>query len=524
MVVVDYISKKALEKLGSRLSTLADGRKAELSSLSEKFAGIQSLREFYVEPDCQLQNPEEYESGESSSGRTPVLNKINEFIKEERSYAETGNQLFVLGDAGMGKTSLLVMLKVFHIARFWPTKHECCLMKLGNESLGEIEKLKNKGETVLLLDALDEDPLSFNRIRERTVELLKATKNFWRVIITSRSAYLEGDPDELFGNPGWIMVDGFRVQRIFLSFFSDQQVTVYLKNRFRKDRSNLEKAKEVASKMHTLQLRPLLLSYIENLVESPYVASGWSEYNIFDALVNSWLIREERKLKEMDNDASARTLLSACLHLAYRLHATPERNMNIYELEDMIERVPEMSGLSALEIGGRSLLHRTTEGAYQFAHFSIQEFLCVMHAASGARVESEGAIRVTDLMLKFLAEVDLSNKTLIRWDFSGCDISSLTLEDVSFQQCVFCDATANGCALAKSVFEWCRFEGDFENASFENARFQDCAFDEGNFVGVVWDGAEAVTCTGYGAKFSQLAEDLTSLLEIKGAPWNQNSR
>lgn len=67
-------------------------------------------------------------------------------------------QLFILSDAGMGKTSLLLMLKLAHLFSFWPKRYNCLLLKLGPDTLERLRAHPNKGDTVLLLDALDEDP------------------------------------------------------------------------------------------------------------------------------------------------------------------------------------------------------------------------------------------------------------------------------------------------------------------------------------------------------------------------------
>jgi hypothetical protein len=63
------------------------------------------------------------------------------------------HQLFILSDAGMGKTSLLLMVKLFHLNNFWPSQ----LFKLGDDTLQRVRDLPNKGETFLFIAALDED-------------------------------------------------------------------------------------------------------------------------------------------------------------------------------------------------------------------------------------------------------------------------------------------------------------------------------------------------------------------------------
>ena len=46
--------------------------------------------------------------------------------------------MFILSDAGMGKTSLLLMLKLMHLTCFWPQKYSCQLFKLGDDTLQRV--------------------------------------------------------------------------------------------------------------------------------------------------------------------------------------------------------------------------------------------------------------------------------------------------------------------------------------------------------------------------------------------------
>lgn len=62
----------------------------------------------------------------------------------------------------MGKTSLLMMICFMicfkHLKAFWPRGHDCLPLKLDEDTLERIAVCRGKARTVLLLDALDEDP------------------------------------------------------------------------------------------------------------------------------------------------------------------------------------------------------------------------------------------------------------------------------------------------------------------------------------------------------------------------------
>jgi hypothetical protein len=52
--------------------------------------------------------------------------------------------MFILADAGMGKTSLLLMLKLGHLLSFWPKGYDCLLLKLGADTLERLDKHPNQ--------------------------------------------------------------------------------------------------------------------------------------------------------------------------------------------------------------------------------------------------------------------------------------------------------------------------------------------------------------------------------------------
>jgi len=58
--------------------------------------------------------------------------------------------MFILSDAGMGKTALLTMLKLMEMTSLWPRQKRCILKKLGKDTLAEIGQIKNRSGAILL--------------------------------------------------------------------------------------------------------------------------------------------------------------------------------------------------------------------------------------------------------------------------------------------------------------------------------------------------------------------------------------
>jgi len=158
----------------------------------------------------------------------------------------------------------------------------------------------SREKTVLLLDALDEDKEAFGRVAEQAVDLLNATNNFFRVIITCRNQFLPLGDSEIFPRQDRIKIGGFTCPVKYVSPFSDDQVRRYLEKRFpspwlkrilRKENENITYAEEVINHMGDLRFRPMLLSSVDDLIGE---SLGNNPYLIYKKLVDKWLDREER--------------------------------------------------------------------------------------------------------------------------------------------------------------------------------------------------------------------------------------
>lgn len=352
-------------------------RELELNALNNSilFSDPMKLAEFYVEPYCQEVNPADRQDEDSFTSKQPLFKKISEFLRI-KSFQQGNNQLFILSDAGMGKTSSLVMLKLIYLSSFWPKEYECHVEKLNEKTIEKISEIENKRKTLLLLDSLDEDSSAYGHTEERLLEILNATKSFCKVIITCRTQFFpshESDPLEV---PGRIKIGAFVCPSKYLSPFDDSQVNSYLEKIFPKalifDKNKIkrEKAKSIVCRMGSLRCRPMLLSFIEDLVDTEVKIDIWSEYTLYKSLVRNWLIREETKTGIKSN-----TLLIVCARLAFEMQAKKMVKVSPSELHALTDQFKDLEKIAQLDIAGRSLLNRNSDGDYRFSHYSIQEFL-----------------------------------------------------------------------------------------------------------------------------------------------------
>jgi hypothetical protein len=292
------------------------------------------------------------------------IKKVFREKKEEKYY-------LVLADSGMGKTTFMINLFLKYMRKRFK-KYHMILLPLGHpkadEKIGEIE---NKTDTILLLDAFDEDIRAAKDYKTRMQELIDKTTDFQAVIITSRTQFFPSDPDipqetGLYKFGGKKGVQKF--YRLYVSPFNEKEVNRYLRRKYSfylwfKRR----KARAIVEKSPDLMVRPMLLANINDLLErrEPYEYT----YEIYEEMVQRWINRENVKDKE-----ELRKFSEA---VAVDMYNNQQHRGGLFIEKNDIGQFAQGHGirLGDLEMRSRSLLNRNAEGRYKFAHKSILEYL-----------------------------------------------------------------------------------------------------------------------------------------------------
>ena len=434
------LNPKWIPKLFNVLNRNYNKRQKELEEINTiTYGDPLELARYYVEPDCQELNPADWESEDHPATNMPIMKAIKRFFGAPCPTLGS-NQLFILSDAGMGKTAFLTMLKLQHLMAFWPQWTDCVLLKLGENSLSQIAERSNTRKTILLLDSLDEDPMSYGRILDRLCEILEGTKNFLRVIIACRTQFflpnVEKNPMK---RPDRVSIGGFTCPAKYISYFDRDKVAAYLIKRFPKkwglfpQTERIDEAEKMITRMGILQCRPLLLAYIEDLLESPYIKTNPGDYVVYQALIESWLRREQEK-----SGVSWKKLKRACELLALEMQKGDDgkgvqRHISEAKLNIFIEEMSDFSYVKKIDIKGRSLLNRNADGDFRFSHFSIQEFLVVNHVIENSNYRLDSKTVGMDLVLRFLSQTEKGKKHLKHFDLVARDLSSCNLSVVDFR-------------------------------------------------------------------------------------------
>lgn len=310
----------------------------------------------------------------------------------------------ILADSGMGKTAFLLNYYARHHRRWWWQLRgiELKLVPLNQADATDMitaVPAADRAKTVLLLDALDEDQKAIADHHQRLSELITMSKNFRAVVITCRSQFFPKD-EEIPTGLGLIInlptgsSKEYSLQKLYLSPFTDEQVDLYLRRRYRLGRRRNE-ARDIVQQIPDLVARPLLPTYVEDLTATKGIHAT---YQMHERVVEMWCARESYfvapdKLREF----------SECLAV----------EMFLSRGERQMERIPEAElrplalkynvGLESWKLRGRSLLNRDAGGHYKFSHRSILEYLFVKRFTRGkVPPHSEPW---TDLMRTFLGEM-----------------------------------------------------------------------------------------------------------------------
>lgn len=330
----------------------------------------------------------------------------------------------ILADSGMGKTTFMINLYLAYKKQWrWKKKYEIKLLPLAHPRTFEvIDKLQNQENTILLLDALDEDNGAVKNYQERLEQIIDKTWKFRKIIITCRTQFFPSEQKEP-SKGGYFRhgPDGgshhFRKQ--YISVFDDDDIRSYLWKQF--GALHWKKRKKAWHLVHnspSLMVRPMLLSNIKDLVKENRTYQY--SYQVYEALIQKWIDREARKpgieVKYGSQESFKRKLYTFSRDLAKNLYLERDNREGRLSIH-YTEQIGTSSGLQLSEYEdlmkepdwrNRSLLNRDADGQYKFSHKSILEY--------------------------FLAREVIKNKDFfIQFKWEGMDVTRSFIEEMALE-------------------------------------------------------------------------------------------
>ncbi|MCR4465340.1 NACHT domain-containing NTPase [Burkholderia sp. SCN-KJ] len=368
-------------------ATRGERRRSLRTRLSENMAAfgdeeIRRAERLYVEPDCAQTDPaNESDLLHVAAVRQSIFSAVDNFFGELESH----RYLFVLADSGMGKTTFCLNYFVRKQRSKRTKDRKVAVVPLGrSDALTLVAKISEPRDTVLLLDALDEDTEAVRSFNDRLTVIMTAARDFRRVIITCRSQFFADEmsiPTETgiarFGaRPGGERGE-YQFYKLYLLPFSVAQVNQYVALHFPfffilKKRRALSLIKSIGD----LGARPMLIEQIPDLVRQK---KSYSEiFDLYAFMVDRWLQRESRWITP-DKLLAVSKVIAVDIYLG-RTHRRTEKLTSV-ELADLGSR--HGTNIDQWHLTSRSLLNRDSAGNYKFAHRSIMEFLFVLAFITG---------------------------------------------------------------------------------------------------------------------------------------------
>lgn len=364
---------------------------------------IEDALRYYIEPDCQSLDPAGGdEPHKVISTKEPLFKKLDEAFRNPSQY----RYIFLLADSGMGKSTFALNYYARNV-RQRKRPFVVALLPLGIPDVDKyITEIPDPKNTVLFLDAFDEDTLAIVDYKERLRDLLALTQRFKKVLITCRTQFFPKE-EEIPTETGVIKVGPretggrhYTFHKMYLSPFTNEQVEAYLKRRFRLWQwETRRKARKLVEKIPNLVIRPMLLARIDDLLESE--TDIQSTFELYETMVDSWLEREQEQVSGGVDKTALREFSEQMAVDLYRNRKA--RGAERISREDLLLLAKKWEiPLEDWQLTGRSLLNRDAVGNYKFAHRSIMEFLFVQQFITGNEACKD--IPWSDQMQAFLWE------------------------------------------------------------------------------------------------------------------------
>ena len=308
----------------------------------------------------------------------------------EKGFKEKADERFylILGGAGMGKSTFMINLYRQYLHQFsFNRKFNIVFLPFKNQDgLAKLEKMsfEEKQNSILLLDAFDEDPLAVEDYETRLVEVMKLVWDFRKVVITCRTQFFPNENEEPYDipipNPSG---EGtFYFKKMYISPFSIEDCKKYIRRKFKFwNRKKRKKALRILTDAKQILVRPMILSRIDDLIESD--RNFITTYDVYDEMVNMWVVREsnKRRLTKDKVEQYKKDLVTfsneVALYIAETWKSKEKHHLRLNP--DEIKNIASGRELSLKfkELTSNSLLNRDANGNWKFAHKSILEFLLV---------------------------------------------------------------------------------------------------------------------------------------------------
>lgn len=352
----------------------------------ENYYSYDEIKEFtsnyvttYFQDDAPFLRAEPSTKQSTKKRQNAIKYFVNEIYKKKK-----GNNFFlILADSGMGKSTFLInlylkLLKWIDLFKRYTIEY----LPLWDDNIEvEIKNVKNRcnKDTIVLIDALDEDKIQGVDFKKRINQLYRYFSKCRIIIITCRA---QACPPNLIKNNFNSDIrahDGRKIiSEKYLSPFSNKDVKKYLNKKFKiSEYKKKKKAEQIIVKSPDIMARPLLLSYIDFLLEDN--SDFKYSYQVYHQLIKKWIEKDARNIfievQKYLEDYEEKTL-RLCQDISMEMYKEAQiKHSNDFSIskESLLKLAGNYDIKLQKHILGRSLFNYNADGRFKFAHKSIFE-------------------------------------------------------------------------------------------------------------------------------------------------------
>jgi hypothetical protein len=343
---------------------------------------MEEYSQHYIQTKYQKSFPSEtFEQSDRDTDESPKK-LIPFFLKEIFKNDRRDQRLYIiLAASGWGKTAFMINLYLKYGLR-WSGKHsEIKYIAMDyqrfDEEIKDIEDKKKKN-TILLLDAFDEDHHAEKDYFKRLNEIIEKTNPFRKVIITSRPQFFLSEKESSKRTVG----TRFRKEKeyhqwcvLYISSFDQKDIKKYLRKKISfLNRKKKRKAFDIVKSSKNLIGCPILLNNINDLLKEDKTYKN--SFQIYEVLTEKWAVRVAVICIENTRENFINKWLKFSRSIAVYIYRYRKSRKGLIINKEEVDTIAQKNQiqLEVIQFRSPSLLKRNAVGKYKFVHKSILEY------------------------------------------------------------------------------------------------------------------------------------------------------
>jgi len=326
----------------------------------------------YIQTHGQRNDPSGFlEPKEALKIADGKLNLIHYFISIlcKKNYEK--KIFLLLGDSGMGKTTFLINLYLAYKKVIRLNKRPIFYIPLSDPNYRDrIIQLRNtKPNSILLLDAFDEDVNAWDNPEHSLKGLLELSSMFSTIIITSRGQFFTSKIEDFHRLNKFYSLskEEIQIDKLYISPVGNKSVMIYLGKKYLPFRlKRFYRAVKIVKSCPNLVVRPMILNNIDYLLKQgkPYTFT----VEIYLDLIISWIEREKKFV-------NTGTILAISKELAKDINNNRKTRGGLFIEESAFPKIVKLisNDIEPNALKARGLLNRIG-GKIKFSHKSIFEY------------------------------------------------------------------------------------------------------------------------------------------------------